>query len=151
MVRVVHRDHPVGHSSTIHNTNKKLKKNKSSDVRCPSYSQLTRSRRADSLSCTCSWAGPAPNRSKAGWIARRLDCRRSHRPVEFGLPPSANQHRPSLRLAWSPGLPPSPAGLIASPSSIPQVILPVHPRPSSVPGFFQSLVLLIGECFFQNS
>ena len=140
-------DHPVAHPSTIHNTNKKLKK-KPSGVRCPSYSQLTRSRGANSLLCACSWVGPAPNQSKTGWIVRRLDCRRSRRPIESGLPPSAHRHRPSLRLALSPGLPPSPTGLIASPSSVPQVILPVHPRPSSVPGFFRSLVLLIGECFF---
>ena len=39
--------------------------------------------------------------------------------------------------------------VIAGPSSVSQVILPVHPRASSVPGFFfRSLVLLIGECFF---
>ena len=66
-------------------------------------------------------------------------------------PTSRADHRPSLCLAWPPWTAAIAARLITSPSSVPQVILPVHPRSSLVSGFFRSLVLIIDECFFQNS
>jgi hypothetical protein len=166
-------DHPVGHPSTT--VYRPMSSTPSNNIR-PKHAlegllgrgaNNIRGRRPDGLvagpmDSVAAWTtARATSGPSTRWTSRFLHVRQRRLPATQldrlrsvscpARPPPPYQHQQSRSspvalpgLAWSPELPPSPANSSSGDTS--------RPSPSflsfKLSGFFRSLVLLIGECFF---